>query len=66
MPEPQDVKQLETFMGMANFYLKFIPNSFEMCSSLNELRKKGVPWKWTPKCSEAKKNIKEAIVSAPV
>lgn len=41
MPVPKDIKQLESFLGMANFYNRFIPHFADICSPLNALRKKG-------------------------
>lgn len=66
MPEPRDVKELSSFLGMANFYSKFIPMFSDICAPLNMLRRKDVPWTWTRVHSEAVQAIKNAITSAPL
>ncbi|XP_054277868.1 uncharacterized protein K02A2.6-like [Macrosteles quadrilineatus] len=66
MHEPQNIKQLESFIGMANFYSKFIPNFSEICAPLNKLRQKSVQWTWTKQCSQSINRIKDALVSTPI
>jgi hypothetical protein len=39
-PPPKDVKGIARFIGMVNFYHKFIPNYADVASPLNVLRKK--------------------------
>ena len=40
-PPPRDAKGIARFVGMINFYRRFIPNAAEIAAPLNELRKKG-------------------------
>lgn len=40
LPEPKDLKQLQSFMGKINYYVKFIKNAAHISAPLNELRKK--------------------------
>jgi cleavage and polyadenylation specificity factor subunit 1 len=39
---PKDAKGISRFVGMVNFYHKFIPNLAELAAPLNQLRKKCV------------------------
>ena len=39
-PCPRDVKVISRFVGMANFYHKFIPHFADVAAPLNALRKK--------------------------
>ena len=39
---PQNVKQLQSFLGLGNYYRKFIPNKSCNCQPLNRLSGKGV------------------------
>ena len=46
---PVNIEQLQSFLGMVNYYGKFIPNLSTIEVPLNQLRRKDVPWKWTKK-----------------
>jgi len=46
---PQNVEQLQSFLGMVNYYAKYIPNLSTISAPLNRLRQKDIPWKWTEK-----------------
>ena len=37
-PPPRDAKGIARFVGMVNFYRRFIPNAAEIAAPLNELR----------------------------
>ena len=45
-PAPENQQQLRSFLGMINYYLKFISNYSTITHPLNELLKDGVEWKW--------------------
>ncbi len=53
MPVPQNVKQLESFIGKVNYYGHFIPKFSTKCKVLNKLRQSNVVWQWTPECQQA-------------
>jgi hypothetical protein len=40
-PPPQDIKQLQRFLGMVNFYRRFFPNCAEVLKPLTDLLKGG-------------------------
>ena len=46
VPAPEDQQQLRFFLGMLNYYSKFISNS-TITHPLNELLKDGIKWKWS-------------------
>jgi hypothetical protein len=48
-PLPRDAKRIAGFIGMVNFYHKFIPEFAKLAAPLNALRKKGTKFK----CSKA-------------
>ena len=39
-PSPKTVQELESFLGMINYYGKFIPNLSSIAAPLNQLRHK--------------------------
>ncbi len=40
-PPPQDIKQLQRFLGMVNFYNHFLPNCAQVSCPLTDLLKRG-------------------------
>lgn len=63
---PQNQKELKSFLGLVNYYNKFVPNSAMVRQPLYNLTKKGVPWKWDKQCIAAFNRIKEILTSSPV
>ena len=52
-PVPRRVKDVQSFLGFANFYHQFIVNFLDMTVSLTCLTRKNMPWNWTNACQEA-------------
>jgi transposase InsO family protein len=63
---PQSVTQLRSFLGMVNFYGKFINNLASELHPLFQLLKQDTPWKWTTKCDEVFNRVKDVISSDQV
>ncbi|KAF7771012.1 hypothetical protein Agabi119p4_6986 [Agaricus bisporus var. burnettii] len=64
---PTTVKQVESFLGFANFYQRFIKNFSTIAQPLNELKSKnGEKWYWNNEQQQAFEQIKQAIASQPV
>lgn len=67
--KPQNVQQLRTFLGMANYYNKFIPNLATIKQQLNPLNKllqRDTEFKWTKECNISFNKVKEEITSEKV
>uniref|UniRef100_A0AC35ES89 Reverse transcriptase n=1 Tax=Panagrolaimus sp. PS1159 TaxID=55785 RepID=A0AC35ES89_9BILA len=64
MPDPTNVKQLESFLGLANYYGKFIKNFSTIAAPLNEMKKKGVKWQWNENHKVAVEQIKKALLES--
>ncbi|XP_046970363.1 uncharacterized protein K02A2.6-like [Vanessa cardui] len=65
-PLPTNITELRSFIGLVNFYAKFVCNISEILKPLYDLLKKDVKWVWTHKCDKAFIKIKELLSSAPV
>ena len=65
-PEPRDVHELRSFLGLVNYYAKFICHMSTVTQPLNQLLCKGVPWKWIKRCQQAFQELKGQLVSTDV
>ena len=59
--EPKDIKELRSFLGLANYCSRFIKNFSTLTSPLRELTIAQTPYAWTPRHTTAFEAIKEAI-----
>ncbi|XP_026330562.1 uncharacterized protein K02A2.6-like, partial [Hyposmocoma kahamanoa] len=66
MPTPQSVTELRSFLGMVNFFAKFIRNISSILSPLYNLLRKNVEWKWDGKCERSFQKVKQLLMSAEV
>ncbi|KAI4872550.1 hypothetical protein NFI96_003106 [Prochilodus magdalenae] len=65
-PVPTDTTQLRSFLGLINYYARFVPNMSTLLHPLNALLHKGVKWKWSRECDKAFKKAKEQLSSKSV
>lgn len=63
---PKTAKEVSRFVGMCNFFSKFIENYAGICVPLNQLRRKKVKFVWTNECQEAFVKLKHTIAHPPV
>lgn len=59
--EPENEKQLKSFLGLAGFYRKFMPNFSFIAQPLHNLLKKSVVFEWDDDCKNAFKKLIEVI-----
>src|SRR5260370_25631088 len=60
------VKEVQAFIGFANFYRRFIKDFSSMARPLHDLTKKDVPWHWHQEQQEAFDAIKEQFCTEPI
>ncbi|KAF8694327.1 hypothetical protein RHS03_08208, partial [Rhizoctonia solani] len=65
-PAPTKVKEVQSFLGFANFLRWFVANFSHIARPLHNLVKKDTPWRWDTKEQEAFQALKDAITNAPV
>ena len=65
-PEPRKVKDVQSFLGFANFYWRFIHNYSEITVPLTRLTWKGLTWDFNEDCRTAFRKLKEAFTRALV
>jgi len=64
-PVPTKVKQVQAFLGFANFYCRFIEN-FAISKLLSDLTKKDCIWNWGIEQQNAFEALKKAFTMAPI
>ena len=66
-PIPKSVKEIQSFLGFANFYRKFIKSYSMLTTPLTNLtRKTKNKFTWTQQAGEAFKQLQAAFTTAPV
>ena len=62
---PQNAKELASFLGLATYYGRFIPNFAKICAPLHEA-KQGKDFRWTQTCEENFNLLKRKLTSTPL
>ena len=65
-PEPRNVRDIQSFLGFANFYRRFIHNYSALSVPLTRLTRKEARWNFDDKCRGAFNTLKAAFTSAPI
>ena len=58
-PTPKDVKDVQKFLGLANYYRQFIEGFAMVARPLHDLVRKNKKWEWTEKEEKAFQELKE-------
>ena len=66
LKEPTNVEQVRSFLGLAGYYRRFIPNFAAISSPLVHLTKKGCNFIWSEKQKHAFSLLKQLLCSAPI
>ncbi|XP_028324820.1 uncharacterized protein LOC114476995 [Gouania willdenowi] len=65
-PTPTNRKQLQSFLGFANFYRRFIRDYSKVAAPLNKLTSIKVPFNWSAEAGGAFVKLKTLFCSAPI
>ena len=66
MPVPTNVKEVQSYLGMINFYRKHIYNHSIIAAPLYNLVRKDTPFKWDENCEAAFQHFKTILTSPPI
>ncbi|GBG86822.1 hypothetical protein CBR_g42105 [Chara braunii] len=65
-PTPRTLTKLWSFLGLANYYRKFVRNFSTIAAPLRRLLKKEAISQWDKDCTSALKKLKRALIEYPV
>src|SRR5258708_21427848 len=65
-PEPWNVCDVQSFLGFANFYRRFIADYSQLTLPLTNLCKKATPWNFSETEATVFRSLKNAFSTAPV
>jgi hypothetical protein len=63
---PRTVHQVRSFLGMAGYYRRFIPDFSRISKPITELLKTQVKFVWSPECDKAFHTLKKFLTTAPI
>ncbi len=66
IPRPTDVSRVHAFMGLVNYYRKFVKGFSVMAKPLNMLLKLDQEWQWGDEQERAFVELKAKLVAAPI
>jgi hypothetical protein len=65
-PIPTCVKEVRSFLGLANYYRRFIHDFAGIATPLNALTRKNVPFIWDENCQFGFELLKHRLVTSPI
>uniref|UniRef100_A0A5S6Q6B7 RNA-directed DNA polymerase n=1 Tax=Trichuris muris TaxID=70415 RepID=A0A5S6Q6B7_TRIMR len=64
-PVPNCFAEVQSFLGLASSYRKFVKNLAAIAKPLHQLTEKRKPFEWTPECTSAFQKLRMAVLSEP-
>jgi hypothetical protein len=65
-PTPTSKRDVQQFLGLANYYRRFIKDFASIARPLHRLTEKTASFKWTTECEAAFSDLKDKLTTAPV
>ena len=65
-PTPRSAKEVQQFLGLANYYKKFVKDFAAIAKALHRLTEKDVLFLWTDQCQDCFNPLKSLLTSAPI
>ena len=66
LPPPSSVKGIQSFLGHAGFYRRFIKNFSQIAKPLSNLLVQGIPFEFDSQCLHVFSVLKDKLISAPI
>ena len=66
MLPPKTPKEVKQFLGLIEYYRKFVPRFSDLARPLNALSRKNVEFVWTPVCQESFDLLKASLMTEPI
>ena len=65
-PRPKRVKDVRAFLGLTNYFRRYIPNYADVCYFLYRLLKADIQFIWSDTAEQLFQTLKKALCEAPV
>jgi len=65
-PAPRNIKEVQTFLGLANYYRRFIKDFAKIAAPLHMLVRKEQKWKWKKEQKEAFEKLKAVFTTESI
>ena len=65
-PCPKSIKDVRAFLGLCNYYRRFVKGFANIARPLNELLQKDTEFQWTEECSNAFNTLRKHLTSEPI
>ena len=65
-PTPRSKREIQQFLGLANYYRKFVKNFAAIAKPLHRLTDKNANFIWTDECQKAFDVLRACLISPPV
>ena len=65
-PVPKSQTEVRSFLGLCNYYRRFVKNFSKLATPLNQLLQKYTKFNWSQECEESFQALKHALVTAPM
>jgi len=66
LARPSSATEIQSFLGLAGYYRRFVEGFSYIASPLTKLTQKGAPFRWSDECEESFQKLKTALTTAPV
>ena len=66
MKPPRNIKQLQQYLGLCNYYRRFIEKFSFIAAPLYGMLKKDMVWNWTKECQNAFDLLKTKLIEYPI
>ena len=63
-PQPKSVQELNAYLGLLNYYSKFLPKLSQKLQPMYQLLKADQPWRWNEQESKAFQDSKRLLLSS--